>query len=126
MNVSVLNSIDIHRSPDLSENEVPNILEVCGYLLKGDYAKVASFVEESEPLGWTFVNHPNVLAIPFFLYANWNRERTLTFAETYWSNSESEKGQMLINHFQKKYNRHSAFQKELKVAIKESHLFTIK
>ncbi len=204
---------DIHRSPDLSENDVPNILEVCCYLLKGDYAKVASLIEESEPLGWTFVNHPNGLAIPFFLYANWNRERTLAFsinklwtrstklrlshyeyfedddsgmnsgsrfrsyigdtlekfpideqekmkyfsmaekaakmriiaivsntyrksywkaaelilaiAETYWSNSESEKGQMLIDHFQKKYSRHSSFQKELKAAVKESHLFTI-
>ena len=177
------------------------------------YAKVASFVEESEPLGWTFVNHPNALAIPLFIYANWNRERTLTFnldklwkrstelqsshyeyfegddsgmnsgsrfrsyientlekfpfdeqekmkyfskaekaakmrinaivsnkyrksywkaaelilaiAEAYWSNSESKKGQMLIDHFQKKYSRHSAFQRELKAAIKESQLFTI-
>lgn len=206
-------TFDIHRSTDLRENNVPNILEVCSYLLKGDYSKVASSIEKSEPLGWTFVNNPNVLAIPFFLYANWNRERTLTFnlnklwtrstklrlshyeyfegddsgmnsgsrflsyientlekfpfdeqekmkyfslaekaakmrinaivsnkyrksywkaaelilaiAETYWSNSESEKGQMLIDYFHKKYNRHSAFQRELKAAIKESHLFTI-
>ena len=204
---------DIHRSPDLCENDVPHILEVCCYLLRGDYAKAALFIEKSEPLGWTFVKNPNALAIPFFLYANWNRERTLTFnldklwtrstklqsshyeyiigddsvmntgsrfrsyientlekfpfdeqeklkyfftaekaakirinaivsnklrksywkaaelvlaiAETYWSNSESGKGQMLIDHFQKKYNRHSAFQRELKAAMKESHLFTI-
>ena len=206
-------TFDIHRSPDLSENDVPNILEMCCYLLKGDYAKVASFIKESEPLGWTFVDNPNALIIPFFLYANWNKARTLTFnldklwtrstelqsspyeyikrddsvmntgsrfrsytedtlekfpfdeqekmkyfamaekaakmrinaivsnkhrksywkaaelilaiAEIYWSNSESEKGRMLIDHFQKKYNRHSAFQRELKTAIKESHLFTI-
>jgi len=206
-------TFDIHRSPDLSENDVPNILEMCCYLLKGNYAKAALFIEKSEPLGWTFVNNPNGLAIPFFLYANWNREKTLTFnlnklwtrstelrllhyeyfegddsgmntgsrfrsyientlekfpfdeqekmkyfsmakkaakmrinaivsnkhrksywkaaelilaiAETYWSNSESEKGQMLIDYFQKKYNRHSAFQRELKAAIKESHLFAI-
>lgn len=205
-------TFDIHRSPDLRENDVPNILETCCYLLKGDYAKVASFIEKSEPLGWTFVNNPNALVIPFFLYANWNRERTLAFnldklwtrstelrlshheyiegddsemntgsrfrsyientlakfpfdeqekmkyfsmaekagkmrinaivsnkhrksywkaaelilaiAETYWSNSESEKDQLLIDHFQQKYNRHSAFQRELKAAIKESHLFT--
>lgn len=206
-------TFDIHRSPDLRENDVPNILEVCCYLLKGDYAEVASFLEESEPLGWTFVNNPNVLAIPFFLYANWNRERTLTFnlyklwtrstklrlshydyfegndsgmnsgsrfrsyiedtlekfpleeqekmkyfsmaekaakmrinaivsntyrksywkaaelilaiAETYWSNSESEKGQLMVDYFQKKYSRHSSFQRELKAAIKESDLFAI-
>ncbi|MFQ6070977.1 MAG: hypothetical protein ACE5LC_10715, partial [Candidatus Aminicenantales bacterium] len=206
-------TFDIHRSPDLIENDVPNTLEMCCYLLKGDYAKMASFIEESEPLGWTFANNPNALAIPFFLYANWNREKTLTFnldklwtrstelrlphyeyiegdesgmktgsrfrsyientlekftldeeekmkyfslaeeaakmrinaivsnkhrksywkaaelilaiAETYWSNNESKKGQMLIDHFQKKYNRHSAFQRELKAAIKESHLFII-
>lgn len=206
-------TFEINRSPDLLENDVPDILEVCCYLLKGDYAKVASFIEESEPLGWTFVNNPNALAIPFFLYANWNRERTLTsnldklwtrstelqsshheyiegnesgmntgsrfryyikntlekfpfieqekmkyfsiaekaakrridaivsnkhrksywkaaelilaIAETYWSNSESEKGQILIDHFKKKYNHHSAFQRELKAAIKESHLFRI-
>jgi len=208
-----VHTFDIHRPPGLCENDVPNILETCCYLLKGDYAKVASFIEESEPLGWTFVNNPNALAIPFFLYANWNRERTLTFnldrlwtrstelplshfeyiegdeygtntgsrfrsyidntleefpldeqekmkyfsiaekaakmrintivsnkhrksywkaaelilaiAESYWSNNESKKGHMLIDHFQKKYNRHSAFQRELKDAIKESHLFTI-
>jgi len=206
-------TFDIHRSPDLSENDVPNILEMCCYLLKGNYAKVASFIKESEPLGWTFVDNPNALAIPFFLYLNWNKERTLTFnldklwtrstelqsshyeyiigddsvmntgsrfrsyientlekfsfdeqekkkyfsmaekaakkrinaivsnkhrksywkaaelilavAETYWSNNESRKGQMLIYHFQKKYNRHSAFQRELRAAIKESHLFTM-
>ena len=52
-------------------------------------------------------------------------ELILAIAETYWSNSESEKGQMLIGHFQKKYSRHSSFQKELKAAVKESHLFTI-
>ena len=47
-------------------------------------------------------------------------ELILAIAETYWSNSESEKGQMLIDYFQKKYNRHAAFQRELKAAIKES------
>ena len=52
-------------------------------------------------------------------------ELILAIAETYWSNSESEKGQMLIDYFHKKYNRHSAFQRELKAAIKESHLFAI-
>ncbi len=204
---------DIRRSPDLSENDVPNILGICCCLFKGDYVKAASFIKESEPLGWTFMKNPNALAIPFFLYANWHKEKTLTFnlnklwtrstelqsshyeyimgddsemntgsrfrsyienslenfpfdeqekmkyffmaekaakirinaivsnklrksywkaaelvlaiAETYWSNSESGKGQMLIDHFQKKYNRHSAFQRELKAAMKESHLFTI-
>ena len=47
-------------------------------------------------------------------------ELILAIAETCWSNSESEKGQMLIDHFQKKYSRHSSFQKELKAAVKES------
>lgn len=208
-----LHTIGIHQSPDLFENEVPNILEMCGYLLKGDYAKVATFIKKSKPLGWTFVNNPNALAIPFFLYAYWNREKTLTFnleklwtrstelqsshyelfqgedyvtstgsrfrsyiedtlekfpldehermeyfsmaekaakmrietivsgkhrksywkaaelifavAEIYWSNGKSGKGQLLIDYFQKKYNRHSAFQRELKAAAKESRLFTI-
>jgi len=52
-------------------------------------------------------------------------ELILAIAETHWSNSEPGKGQMLIDYFQKKYTRHSAFQKELKAAIKESHLFAI-
>jgi hypothetical protein len=206
-------TFDVHRSSDLRENYVPGILEVCCYLLKGDYSWAASIVEESEPVGWTSADNPNVIAIPFFLFANWNREKNLTFnlnklwtrstelrstqyeyfegddsglnigsrfrsyieatlekfpvdeqdkikyfsiaekagkmrvdtivsnkfrqsywkaaelilaiAETYWSNGESEKGQLLIDHFRKKYNRHSAFQRELRAAIKESQLFTI-
>jgi len=72
-------TIDIHRPPNLLENEVPNILELCAFLLKGDYAKLAAFVKGSKTLGWTFMNNPIALAVPFFIYANWNKEKVLTF-----------------------------------------------
>jgi hypothetical protein len=52
-------------------------------------------------------------------------ELLLAIAEAYWSNRCPQKGQSLIENFKKKYNRHSAFQKELKAAVKESQLFTI-
>jgi hypothetical protein len=52
-------------------------------------------------------------------------ELLLAIAEVYWSHGESGKGQSLIDNFKKKYNRHSAFQRELKTAVKESRLFSI-
>jgi hypothetical protein len=203
----------IHRPSGLLENEVPNILELSAFLLKGDYARVAAFVKGAKPLGWTFMNNPIALAVPFFLYVCWDKEKALTFnieklwtrstdlqpsyyeyihgedtetntgvrfrsyikdtlekfpidehkkmenfsmaekaakrridaivsgkhrksywkaaelllaiAEIYWSNCEPEKGQLLIDNFKKQYNRYSAFQRELKTAVKESGLFSI-
>jgi len=200
----------INQSPDLSENNVPDTLEICCLLLKGDYKEAASHIKASKPLGWTHIEKSNAIIVSFFLYAKWNKKRPLTsnldklwkmstefdptpfyykegvyldkdidsrfrsyientlkefpldeqekenyfssakkvayarinaivsnkhrksywkaaelvlaIAEIFWSNSEFKKGQMLINHFQKKYNRHSAFQRELKNAIKESSL----
>lgn len=47
-------------------------------------------------------------------------ELILAIAEVYSSNDETGKWQSLIDHFKKKFNRHSAFQKELKEAAKES------
>jgi len=67
-----------NRSPDHRENYVPGELEMCCHLLKGDYSSVASLVAESEPLGWSYGGNPNALAVPFFLYVRWNREKSLT------------------------------------------------
>jgi len=69
---------DFNRSPDHRENYVPGDLEMCCHLLKGDYFSVASLVTRSEPLGWSYGGNLNALAIPFFLYARWNRGKSLT------------------------------------------------
>ncbi|MDO9209468.1 MAG: hypothetical protein Q7V48_01770 [Deltaproteobacteria bacterium] len=69
---------DFNRSPDLHENHVPESLEVYSYLLKGDYAKAASFMSPSKSLGWSSGNSPNAILVPFFLYAGWDHEKKLT------------------------------------------------
>jgi hypothetical protein len=69
---------DFNRSPDLHENHVPENLEVYSYLLKGDYAKAASFMSPSKSLGWSSGNSPNAILVPFFLYARWDHEQKLT------------------------------------------------
>lgn len=70
-------SLDLRRSADLYENHVPENLEVYCYPLKGDYARAASFVSPSNPLGWSSGNSPNAILVPFFLYARWNHEKKL-------------------------------------------------
>lgn len=47
----------------------------------------------------------------------------LSVAEVYWSNDERGKGQMLINSFRDKYNRHHAFKSELKAMANKSRIF---
>ena len=204
---------DLNRSPDHRENYVPGDLEMCCHLLKGDYFRVASLVAKSEPLGWSYGGNLNALAVSFFLYVRWNREKSLTanmaqlwqeatsfrtlsyneredcgsgdpgsrfqdylenvlkeytvsdrdrdkyfkdaektaqkridaivggkhrksywktarlilaIAETYWSNNEQDKGQRLINQFREKYNRHSAFIRELRTMTDKSGLFSVR
>lgn len=71
-------SWDFDRSPDLQENDVPENLDMYCHLLKGDYSKVVSLVKLSKPLGWSSKDNLNALAVPFLLYARWNRVRKLT------------------------------------------------
>jgi hypothetical protein len=68
----------IGRSPDLDENYVPENLEMYCHLLRGDYSKVFSLMEKSKPLGWSHGKSPNALAVPFFLFAGWNKDQPLT------------------------------------------------
>ena len=49
----------------------------------------------------------------------------LAVAEVYWSNDKRGKGQMLINGFRDKYNRHSAFKSELKAMANKSRIFSL-
>jgi len=69
---------DFRRSPDLQENYVSENLKIYGYLLKGDYASAIDFMSLSQPLGWSSGDSPNAILVPFFLYARWNQEKTLT------------------------------------------------
>jgi hypothetical protein len=66
------------RSPDLYENYVPENLEMYCHLLKGDYWQVVSSIGKSKPLGWSHGASPNSLAVPFFLFAGWNKDQPLT------------------------------------------------
>jgi hypothetical protein len=50
----------------------------------------------------------------------------LAIAETYFSNGKPAEGQELIDHFRGKYNRHSAFKRELKVMATKSRLFSVR
>ncbi|UCG11731.1 MAG: hypothetical protein JSU72_14535 [Deltaproteobacteria bacterium] len=68
----------IGRSPDLDENYVPENLEMYCHLLRGDYSKVFSLIGKSKPLGWSHGESPNFLAVPFFLFAGWNKDQPLT------------------------------------------------
>jgi hypothetical protein len=67
----------IGRSPDLDENYVPENLEMYCHLLKGDYSQVVSFIGKSKPLGWSHGKSPNALAVPFFVFAGWNKDKAL-------------------------------------------------
>jgi hypothetical protein len=208
-------SYDFTRSADLAESHVPEYLEICCFLLMGDYEEVASLMVKAKPLGWTFGQTHSALAVPFFLHARWNPKRSLAanmnelwkeatesrmlvdgfscawdgrsagelgirfrthldntlhekspdekdlqryflqaeraatrrvdaivgekhrgsywkaaqlllaVAETWWSNDRREKGEALIQSFRTKYNRHSAFQRELKLATRKSGIFMI-
>ena len=56
----------------------------------------------------------------------WKAARLLlSVAEVYWSNDERAGGQTLINQFRDKYNRHSAFKRELKVMAHKSRIFSV-
>jgi len=50
----------------------------------------------------------------------------LATAEVYWSNSETIRGQKLINEFCEKYSRHRAFKSEQKRMAQKSRLFSLK
>ena len=68
----------IGRSPDLDENYVPENLEMYCHLIKGDYRHIVSSIGKSKPLGWSHGANPNSLAVPFFLFAGWNKDQPLT------------------------------------------------
>lgn len=68
---------DWNQSPDLRESYVPENLTLYAHLLKGDYVQVASVMAKSKLLGWHGGDAPNALIIPFFLYARWNRGKSL-------------------------------------------------
>lgn len=69
---------DFNQSLDLHENHLPENLKIYCYLLMGDYAKAASHISPSKPLGWSSGGSPNGILVPFFLYAGWNQEKKLT------------------------------------------------
>ena len=48
----------------------------------------------------------------------------LAVAETYWSRGGPAEGQRLIDHFQEKYKRHSAFRRELRTMAAKSGVFS--
>ena len=77
-NKSARPSWDFKMSSDLLENYLPKNLEMYGYLLKGDYSKVVSLMSPSVSLGWSSGDIPNAFAVPFFLYARWNHDESLT------------------------------------------------
>lgn len=52
---------------------------MCCHILRGDYARVASLLASSKPLGWSYSDNLNALAVPFLLYLRWNQERPLRF-----------------------------------------------
>jgi len=69
--------VDLIRSWDLRENSVPEGLEIYRYLLMGDYARVASLMADSTPLGWSYGQNPNAIVVPFSLYARWDPQKRL-------------------------------------------------
>jgi hypothetical protein len=68
---------DFDRSPDLSENHLPENMEIYAYLLRGDYARTFDLLSSSKPLGWSSGNSPNAILVPFFLYCRWNQDKKL-------------------------------------------------
>lgn len=77
-NKSARPSWDFNMSSDLLENYLPENLEMYCHLLKGDYSKVVSLMSPSVSLGWSSGSVPNAFAVPFFLYARWKHDKSLT------------------------------------------------
>ena len=50
----------------------------------------------------------------------------LAVAETYWSRDRRAEGQRMIDHFQEKYKRHSAFRRELRSMAAKSGVFSVR
>jgi hypothetical protein len=63
---------DYNRSGDLSQGYVHWDLPIFCRLLKGDFLPVAKMMTRSKPLGWSFGQNSNFLAVPFFLRAQWD------------------------------------------------------